>query len=289
MRGQTLRRSLFIIPAVALIFAFAVYPALDTLWMSLWTPAGEFDPVANYSEVLGERHIINRRGFEAGRFPFGALPHTFIWIGIHLPLTTFLGLLLAVLLQRVRGSGIIKSIIFLGMVIPMVVGGLVIRFMFDGDLGVVNQLFGALGMQTRTWTAHPNSALLALIFGAVWLWTGFSLVLYSSGLATIPKDFYEAARIDGANAVQIFFKITFPLLKPITVVVVVMTVIWDLKMFDLVYAATMGGPGGSSNILAFQMWRYAFQQFNFNHAAVVAVLLFVITVFVAIPLVRRAR
>lgn len=196
---------------------------------------------------------------------------------------------MAVVLRDVRGGGLIKSIIFLGMVIPMVVGGLVIRFMFDADVGVVNQLFGALGLTTRTWTAYPDSALLALIFGSVWLWTGFSLVLYSSGLATIPKDYYEAARIDGANALHIFFKITIPLLRPITTVVVVMTVIWDLKIFDLVYAATMGGPGGASNVLAFQMWRYAFQQFNFNHAAVVAVLLFIITVFVAIPLVRRAR
>lgn len=286
---QKLGRSAFILPAVALIFLFAVYPALQTLWLSLWTPEGVFDPIANYGAVLGQRHIIDQRGFANVRFPFGALPHTFIWIALHLPLSTLLGLVLAVLLQKVRGSGLIKSIIFLGMVIPMVVGGLVIRFMFDKDVGVVNQFLGALGLTTQTWTAYPNTALLALIFGSVWLWTGFSLVLYSSGLATIPKDYYEAARIDGANALQIFFKITFPLLKPITVVVVVMTVIWDLKIFDLVYAATLGGPGGASNILALQMWRYAFQQFNFNYAAVVAVLLFVITVIVAIPLVRRAR
>lgn len=284
-----LRRYTFILPTVALVFAFAVYPAMQTVRLSLMTPAGQFDPLGNYAEVLGDRRVLHPTAMAAGRFPMGSLVHTFIWIALHLPFTTFLGLVLAVLLRRVRGAGLIKSVIFLGMVIPGAVGGLVVRFMFEKDLGIVNQALAIFGVAPRSWTAYPDSALFALIFGSVWLWTAFSLLLYSSGLSTIPRDYYDAARVDGANALQTFFKITVPLLRNITVVVVVMTVIWELKLFDLVYSATMGGPGGATSVLALEIWRLAFVRGNFNQAAVLAVLLGVIALLVSVPLLRRSR
>ena len=285
---KTLRRYGFILPTILLVFAFAVYPALQTVRLSLMTPAGQFDPLRNYAEVLSARRVLDPGALTAGRFPMGALAHTFIWIVFHLPLTTFLGLVLAVLLQRVRGAGLIKSVIFLGMVIPGAVGGLVVRFMFEKDLGIVNQALAVVGVTSRSWTAHPDSALFALIFGSVWLWTAFSLLLYSSGLSTIPRDYYDAAHVDGANALQTFFWITIPMLRHITVVVLVMTVIWELKLFDLVFSATMGGPGGATSVLALEIWRLAFVIGNFNHAAVLAVLLGVIALLVSVPLLRRS-
>jgi multiple sugar transport system permease protein len=287
MLGQRLSRSLFLLPALIAIAIIAVYPTIRTIHLSLFTPEGDFDPIKNYAQVLSDRDMIDPKGPSRG-FPLGALPHNFIWIFIHLPLTTFLGLILAVILRGVRGSGFIKSVIFLGMVIPMIVGGLLLRFMFDKDIGIVNAFLSLFGLTPKSWTIHPDTALLALALGSVWLWTGFSLVLYSAGLATIPKDFYDAAKVDGATPWQIFFKITLPLLKPITVVVVVMTIMWELKIFDVVYAATRGGPGGASNVLALQMYFYAFTDFNFNYAAVVATLLLVLTIIAAIPMIRRS-
>ncbi len=286
---QTLRRFTFVLPTLALVFAFAVYPALQTIRLSLFLPTGEFAPLANYAEVLSDRRVLNLAGLSQGRFPMGSLVHTFIWIVIHLPITALLGLVLAVLLQNVRGGGFIKSIIFMGMVIPGAVGGLVVRFLFERDLGIVNQLVVLLGGSARTWTAYPDTALLSLIFGSVWLWTGFSLVLYSSGLGTIPRDYFDAAKVDGANELQIFGRITVPLLRPITVVVVVMSIIWALKLFDYVYAATMGGPGRATQVLALEIWHLAFVRGNFNQAAVVAVLLGVISLTVSIPMLRRRR
>ncbi len=141
----------------------------------------------------------------------------------------------------------------------------------------------------RSWTAYPDTALLALIFGSVWLWVGFSTVLYSAGLETIPKDLYEAAQLDGASALKIFTKITIPMLRPITIVVVTMTLLWELKVFDIVYVATMGGPGGASNVLALQMYLYAFRALDFNRSAVVAVLLTMSTLLVSLPLLRTLR
>lgn len=164
-----------------------------------------------------------------------------------------------------------------------------INFMFDRNLGVVNAFLGLFGFQAKSWTVYPDSALLSLIFGSVWLWTGFSVILYSAGLETIPKDYYEAAKLDGAGPWKTFTKITIPLLKPITVVVATMTLLWELKIFDIVYVTTAGGPGGASNVMALQMYIYAFRALDFNRAAVVAVILTLFTLLVSIPLVRSVR
>ena len=275
----------FIVPALVLLAIFVIYPTVNTIFLS-FSSSGH-PSLSSYREVLTSKRIIDPRGFSRG-FPFGALIHNFIWTLIHLPLTTFLGLFLAVILRRVRGGTFIKSTIFLGMVIPMIVGGVILRFMFDRDAGIVNAFLGLLGLGTRSWTAYPDTALLALIFGSVWLWTGFSMVLYSAGLGTIPQDYYDAAMVDGAGPVRIFFNITLPLLKPITIVVVTMTILWELKIFDIVYVATMGGPGGASNVLALQMYLYAFREFEFNKAAVVATILMFLTLVVAIPMILSA-
>ncbi|RLA93630.1 MAG: sugar ABC transporter permease, partial [Deltaproteobacteria bacterium] len=278
-------RIVFFIPALSLVAIFILYPAINTIYVSLFTPAGKFDPIASYTSALGRREIVDPKGFSRG-FPLGALVHNFTWILIHLPLTVFLGLILAIILKNVKGGGIIRSMVFLGMVVPMAVGGLIVRFIFDKDLGIINAFLAFFGVVPKSWTAHPESALFALILGSVWLWTGFSLVLYSSGLQTIPKDYYEAAKVDGATPLRMFFSITLPLLRPITAVVTVMTIIWELKIFGLVYTATMGGPGGASNVLALQMYVDAFRNFNFNSAAVVATVLLILTMVFAIPLIR---
>lgn len=277
----------FVLPALFLLAVFVLYPTFRTIFMSFVGPEGELT-LQNYQSVFASGDIINFKNIQQGQFPFGTLVHNALWIAIHLPLTTFLGLFLATLLRDVKGGAIIKSVIFLGMVMPLVVGGIMIRFMFDGNIGIVNLFFKMLGLPTQTWTAYPETSLLALIFGSVWLWTGFSMIIYSAGLETIPKTYYEAAEIDGASKLRIFFSITIPMLKPITVVVVTMTLLWELKIFDIVYVATMGGPGGSSNVLALQMYLYGFRAWDFNKAAVMAVLITGLTIFAAIPLIRSA-
>lgn len=288
MKARTKYVAFFLLPAFTLIAVFVVYPVARTVALSFLNESGKFVGFANYVRVLSSREIINVEGFRRG-FPLGALVHNLLWIAIHLPVTLSLGLLLAVLLKNVRGGSIIKSIIFLGMVMPMIVGGVMINFIFDRNLGIFNAFIKLFGVQPKTWTAHPDTALLSLIFGSVWLWTGFSTVLYSAGLETIPKDLYEAAQLDGASPFKIFTKITVPMLRPITIVVITMTLLWELKVFDIVYVATMGGPGGASNVLALQMYLYAFRAMDFNRSAVVAVLMTVSTLLVSLPLLRTLK
>jgi len=277
---------IFVLPALVLICVFVLYPCLRTISLSFFS--GGKLTFSNYVDVLKSRDVVNPQGFSRGEFPLGALFDNLIWIVIHLPLTILLGLILAVYLRNVKGGSIIKSIIFLGMVMPMITGGVMIRFIFDKDIGVVNAFLKLFGFVPKTWTAYPETALFSLIFGSIWLWTGFSMILYAAGLETIPKDLYEAAQLDGASRTRMFFSITIPLLKPITIVVVTMTLLWELKIFDIVYVATMGGPGGASNVLALQMYIYAFKGLDFGKSSVVAVFITLFTLMVSIPMARSA-
>src|SRR5207244_12198113 len=122
-------------------------------------------------------------------------------IAIHLPLSLFTWLYLALTLQKVRGASIVKSFIFLGMVTPMIVGGIILRFLFDEKSGIVPRAFGLLGISGLAiqWTAYPEPLLFGLIFGSVWLWVGFSLIVYSAGASTIPPDRFQAGQLDGAS------------------------------------------------------------------------------------------
>ncbi len=231
--------------------------------------------------------MLNPEGFPKWP-PLGALIHNLLWILIHLPLSLFSGLALAVILKDVKGASIVKSAIFLGMVTPLIIGGIILRFTFEKGVGIVNAFFNVLGVEqlARTWTAYPETALFALIFGSVWLWAGFSMIIYSAGLATIPKEYYEAAKIDGATPFRTFFRITLPLLKPMTITVITMTILWELKIFDIVFVATRGGPGWATNVLAYWMWLLAFKNFDFNSASAVATFLTFLTLFVAIGMIR---
>ena len=282
---------LFILPALILLMTFVVLPAVRTLSLSVLNEDGEFVGFQNFQDVLSGKDILNLDRFPFDSPPWGAIPNNAVWILIHLPLVVSLGMILAVLLKDVWGASFIKSVIFLGVVTPMVVGGNIIRFLFDDNAGIVNAALKAVGLTeyVKTWTSYPDTALLALILGSVLLWTGFSLILYSSGLSTIPNELYEAAEVDGANPIQRFYYITVPMLKPVTITVVSMTLLWELKIFDLVYTATGGGPGGASTVLALRMYSLAFKALDSNKSAVIAVLLTVLTLIIGIWLSRANR
>ena len=225
--------------------------------------------------------------------PYGTLVNNLLWIVIHLPLSLFTGLALAVLLQRVRGATIVKSFIFLGMVTPLIVIDVLLGFTIEAPIGFVPSFFGSIGISSLdvNWIAHPATLLFGLILGSVWSWTGFSTIVYSAGLTTIPKDYFEAARVDGANEWQVFTRITWPLLRPVTLVIVTMSLLWELKIFDIIYGATNpgGGVGSAADVLALQMYRYAFIALppEANKAAAVASLLMLFTFLVAMFLFRR--
>jgi len=224
---------LFLIPSLVLIFLFIVYPIVKTIWLSFFSAEGEFVGLDNFVEVLRNPDIVNADRIGSEIPPWGALVHNAIWIALHLPLCVFLGLIFAVILQDVKGASIVKSIVFMGMVLPMAIGGLLAGFLFDKDMGIVNLLLRTIGITSlseKSWTAWPETALLATILTGVWAWTGFSMIVYSAALATIPKEYLEAADIDQASSFRKFIHITIPLLKPATLTIVVMSILYELKI-----------------------------------------------------------
>lgn len=284
-------RFVFFIPAVLLLLIFVAGPVVYTAVLSFTSPDGEFVGFDNYASILADRDTVNLEGFPKPP-PLGTLIHNLLWILIHLPLSLFAGLWLAITLREVKGASIVKSAIFLGMVTPMIVGGVVLRFLFEGGVGLVPSFFGLIGLEglNINWMQHPQTLLFGLIFGSVWLWTGFSLIVYSAGLTTIPREYFEAAKIDGTPPFRTFFRITFPLLMPMTLTIVTMTILWELKIFDIVFAATnvRGGVGGAADVLALQMYRLGFVRLppDYGSAAAVATLLTLLTLVAIVGMLR---
>ena len=282
--------AVFVLPAVILMAVFIVYPAVGTLIKSFLNSEGNWVGLANFKTLLAHYDTLDLKRFPWKGPPWGSLIHNGIWVLIHLPITVMLGIVLAVMLDKIKGGSLIKSVIFLGMVIPMIVGGVIIRFLFDENSGIFPLLMRSLGIESlgHSWTAYPQTSLAALIIGSILLWTGFSLIMHASGLSTIPRSLYEAADVDGAGTLRKFFSITIPMLAPVTTVVIAMTILYEIKIFDIVYTATMGGPGGSSMVLSLQMYFYAFRKLDINLASAVATLLTIFTLIVGLWMVKNS-
>jgi multiple sugar transport system permease protein len=280
----------FLAPTILLLTLFVIFPVINTVYISFLDNDDEFVGLDNYAEVFSRRNFWNPQNLLEGKPPpYGALIHNGIWIVLHMPLSLFFGLALAILLRDVKGGVVIKSAVFLGMVIPMIVGGILLRFVYDDNAGILNGFLRIIGLGdlTRTWTAYPQTILLALILGTVWIWTGFSMIVYSAGLEGIPKELFEAAKIDGANRWRTFWRITIPMLRPATIIVITMTLLWELKIFDIVWVIQQGGPGGASMVMALQMFLDAFLNRSFGTAAAIATMLTVLTFGFAAYMVYR--
>lgn len=267
---------------------------VNTIYLSFLNKQGEFVGLQNYSETFADAYFWNPQNVVQGKPPpYGALIHNIMWVSIHLPLSLLFGMLLAVLLRDVKGGAIIKSIVFIGVVIPMIVGGVLLRFVYQNDAGIINAFLRTVGLGylARTWTAYPDTILVALITGSIWIWTGFSMIVYSAGLEGIPTELFEAAKIDGASRWRTFWRITVPMLKPATIVVVTMTLLWELKIFDIVWVIQQGGPAGGSMVMSVLMYLMAFvnppTRAEFNIASAIATMLTIMTFGFAAYLVNR--
>jgi len=294
MNKKALRPILFLSLAFILISIFVIYPMIFTVVLSFVNKdTGKFT-IDNYIEVITETNpikmIIARTWSPTP--PWGALIHNLLWIAIHVPVTTIGGLVLAYLLKYyVRGATIVKAIMFVGMIIPPAVGGLLTMFMFDERVGVFPIFFQYLGIKSlaKTWLNYEDTALWGLIIGSIWIWMGFAVTVFSAGLEAIPRSHIDAARVFGASSLTIFRRVVVPELKPVVLVVVVMTALWDMKIFDFVWGGTKGGPLGASNVLAVIMYDYFIRSLDYYKAATVAVLLTIFTAPIILLAIRRLR
>jgi len=274
---------LFLAPALAIYTVVVVYPMVYSAYLSLFrwdgvSPTKVFVGLQNYWILLTQNDVF-----------WIALKNNAIWLVAALLLPTSIGLGSAILLNsRFRGSHIFRSIFYFPAVLSLAVVGLIWTWIYHPDLGLLNQMLSALGLKvlTRNWLADPNIALYPVIIAATWSAVGLPMLLFLAGLQTIPEEMHEAAKVEGANRVQVFMYITFPLLRETTLIVLAITAINALKAYDIIYAMTNGGPANKTQLLS--TWMY-FLTYNYNQVGLgtaIAVVLFSLTLIFAIPYIR---
>ncbi|AGN00073.1 permease component of ABC-type sugar transporter [Salinarchaeum sp. Harcht-Bsk1] len=279
----------FMVPGLTLFAIFSVGPMVYSAFGSFYAwdafDLQHFVGLETWVETFQNDAIINWDNLTSLEYPMGALPQNLIWMVVHVPLSTFLGLGLALLFADLRGRRILRSMVFLAFTTPTVVIGLVLLFVYDPQAGIFNAFLSSVGLegQVRNWLQEPQIAIYALIAGGVWVQTGFSMLLYSSALAGIDPSLLESARIDGAGRYRRFRDVIWPLVKPVTAVVVIMGMIWVLRIFAIVYAAggPSGGPNGVYSVLGLEVYQSAFSiPIRYGEAMVVAL----IELFIALPM-----
>ena len=282
---------LFLGPAALLLIAFLVFPFVYTVALSFNRARnGEFtDWVGfdNWVRLFTEDPNFLRLGFP----PSGALWNNVLWILFYVSLVVLLGLVIAVMATRVKYEAWIKGIVFVPQAIAATSLAVIWSFVYapDRNTGLLNSLLGIADVGPVALLGNPGTVNWALIAVGIWGSVGFATVILSAAIKGISSEVLEAARVDGATETQIFWRVIVPMVSlPISVVAVTL-VVNVIKLFDLIYVMTRGGPGTSSRVIAFSMYQEAFPQGQFGYGAAIAVVMVILLIPVMIYNVRRFR
>ena len=265
-------------PTLAILFIFRFLPMIEAFVISfskydLIHPA-QFVGFANFVDLIHDPLFLNSARISLTYVVFSVLP---VW-----PLS--LGL--AVLFNRgLFLKNLLRSAVFMPVVMPAVVMAVVWTFMYQQD-GVLNTILGWVGIDPIPWLRSSSTALPAVILIGIWRATPYYMVIFLAGLQAIPTEYYEAAEIDGASRWSIFWDITLPLLKPTTLLVMVMTVIVAMKVFAVPMIMTGGGPSDSTRVLPLFIYQTAFEFFDMGRAAAMSVFLFVAVMLFSVAQIR---
>jgi len=263
-----IRPWLWMIPALAFLGIFLVYPTIGTIIASFQDTRGlTWVGLENYAWFLGSDDALS------------ALKNNLLWLVLLTALTVGFGLLISVLVDRIRYESFAKSLIFLPLAISMVAAGVIWLYMYQYkppgavQTGTLNAAIGTVGLGPIPWLQVEDFSVntLMLIIVMTWMWTGFGMVIISAALKGINPELLEASRVDGANEWQVFKGIIFPLLVPTLVVVATTMIITALKAFDVVYTMTSGNL--NTNVIANQMYDEMFKFGQFGRASAIAVVL----------------
>ena len=271
-------------PAVIILFWALVIPTLRTLRLSFMGPHGnEFVGLKNFAFAFTDPIMLE------------AFRNNLLWLVFGTAFSVIMGLLISVLADRSRAEKVFKSLIFMPMAISFVGAGVIWKFMYaykgEGfnvtEIGLLNAIVTAFGGKAVPWLTEPPWNNFFLIVIMVWLQTGYAMVILSSAIKAIPGEINEAARVDGANAVTIFFKITIPYIMPTIITVTTTILIFSLKLFDIVRVMTGGNFG--TNVIANEFYLRQFTYGNSGQAAAIAIILLVVIIPVLLYNLRDFR
>lgn len=273
---------LWVAPGLALLSVFLLYPVLNTLVLSfLNNDSSRFIGLRNYGRIFTDRDMLI------------VLRNNAMWLVFFTLVTVTVGLLIAVLTDKVKYEQAAKALIFLPMAISFVAAGVIWKFMYEfkpkgvPQIGTLNALLTTLfpSFKPQAWLFNPSINNWALIVVGIWIWTGFAMVILSASIKGVPKEITEAARIDGAGELQVFFRIILPVIKPTIVVVTTTLIINVLKIFDIVYVMTNGIL--ETEVIANRMYKEMFNFMDFGMASALAVILLLAIVPVMLLNIKR--
>jgi len=283
MRKLNIWPWVYIAPALLILGFFLVYPIINTFYLSFLDERSEsFVGLSNYIFAFTKKPMLI------------AFRNNLLWVIVFTVFTVSLGLIFAVLFDRVRYEAVVKSIIFLPMAISFVGAGVIWKFVYayrpagTPQVGILNAVLSKFPyFEPIGWLVNKLTNNFALIFVGIWIWVGFCMVILSAAYKGIPKELLEAARVDGANELRVFSHIVIPMMKPTIAVVATTMVINVLKVFDIVYVMTNGQF--DTEVIANRMYKEMFQFHNFGHASAIAVILLLVIFPIMIINIRRFR
>lgn len=273
-RRQTLVAYAFLAPSLVIFIAFRHGPALAAMILGFfeWSIVG--DP--RFVGLENFRRLANDDVF------WRALKNTVVFTLLTVPTDVVISLVLAVLLnQKLRGLTIFRLIYFTPVVTATAIVAIIWRWLYQ-PTGLINGVLGVVGIPTFNWLSDPDWALPAIALMAVWKHVGFNMLIFLAGLQSIPAEFEEAARIDGASNRSIFFGITLPLLRPVFVLVTILTTIGSFQVFDAAYVMTNGGPFYATTTLVYYIYSSAFDRYQMGYAAAISFVLFWIILIISL-------
>ncbi len=278
---QKKTRYLFMVPAMVVYCAIVVAPTLYSLYLSLfkWNGLGEktFVGLNNYVNLFTKDQVFRI-----------ALKNNLIWIVLTIAFTMTIALLLAVALNRkFRGRVVYRAIFYFPYMLSWVVIGIVWRWIYNPNIGFLDELLRLLHLEDLSivWLSEPKIALYCVFIAALWQGIGQPMLYFLAGLQGVPKELYEAAEVDGANKASLFFHITIPQLKETFIIVFATLTIASMKVYDVVYVMTNGGPVNSTQTLASYMYAQTFSYTNLGIGSAIASIMMLVMMVIIVPYV----
>ncbi len=272
--GQLARKNanlwgfLFISPQLLGLLFFSLVPLIYAFYLSFtdWSGFGSssFIGISNYINQ------INNPDF------WKAMVNTIYYMFLVVPIGIALALILAVALNKVKGKAIYRVFFFMPVVTSSVSVGIIFMWILNGDFGILNELLSYIGITGPHWLTDTKWVIPSIALLSIWWGLGYNMVIFLAGLQGISRSYYEAAEMDGANAIQKFRHITIPLLTPTTFFVTIMTIISSFQVFDQAFVMTNGGPAKASYTIVFHIYDQAFVDFTMGKSAAASMILFVI-------------
>ncbi|MCP1146776.1 carbohydrate ABC transporter permease [Lysinibacillus endophyticus] len=276
---------LLLAPALILISVITIYPLLNSFWISLhdWdlkksVEMGDFVGIENYTRAFSDKYFWN------------SVFITLVFVVSTVVITLVLSFLVALLLSgNSKFLQFVRAIIIIPFAISPALVGYSWKFMLNPEYGLFHKIAGTLFpfLQDIVWLGTSFTSLLALISVTVWIWLPFMSLMFISGLIGIPDEVYEAAKVDGATRLQTLYKITLPLMKPIILISSILMTMFTLKVFDPVVTLTQGGPGNSTEVLNFFIYKNAFRYFDMGYSAALGYILAMITIVFVVIYMRK--